>query len=184
MTKLPNLLCRRITWAIALFLTPIVALLAFITQPLVSPVPSQSPRADSARLKADVKFLSVDLYPRSFERFRNIELAAQYISDGFKAAGAAVSVQEVVVQEAKYKNIIARFGPQTGPVLVIGAHYDSHGDAGLGARDPRGYTPESHTPGADDNASGVAGLLELSRMLGREKPSRNRSEWRRTPRNM
>ena len=33
-----------------------------------------------------------------------------------------------------------------GALLVIGAHYDSCGD----------------TPGADDNASGVAGLLELA----------------------
>ncbi|MEO8136844.1 MAG: M28 family peptidase, partial [Betaproteobacteria bacterium] len=44
----------------------------------------------------------------------------------------------------------ARFGPATGPLLVIGAHYDSY----------------NITPGADDNASGVAGLLELARLLG------------------
>ena len=39
-------------------------------------------------------------------------------------------------------------------MLVIGAHYDSCGD----------------TPGADDNASGVAGLLELARLLAANPP--------------
>jgi Zn-dependent M28 family amino/carboxypeptidase len=39
---------------------------------------------------------------------------------------------------------------------VIGAHYDSHGG----------------TPGADDNASGIAGLLELAHLLGRSAPGR------------
>lgn len=48
-----------------------------------------------------------------------------------------------------FHNLVIRFGPVTGPVLVIGAHYDTaHG-----------------MPGADDNASGVAGLLELVRLL-------------------
>jgi Zn-dependent M28 family amino/carboxypeptidase len=45
---------------------------------------------------------------------------------------------------------MARYGPE-GPVrVVVGAHYDTCGN----------------TPGADDNASGVAGLLELGRLLG------------------
>jgi Zn-dependent M28 family amino/carboxypeptidase len=114
----------------------------------------------------------VDLYPRSYDQFRNIELAAQYILTEFRAAGGTVTVQDVAVQEAKYWNIVARFGPASGPLLVIGAHYDSHGDANGGAKDPRGYAPETHTPGADDNASGIAGLLELARLLGRSAQAR------------
>ncbi len=51
--------------------------------------------------------------------------------------------------------------------MVIGAHYDSHGDAS-GVQ----VTGDSHTPGADDNASGVAGLLELARLLGKQPPPR------------
>jgi Zn-dependent M28 family amino/carboxypeptidase len=77
-------------------------------------------------------------------------------------------VQEVAVEEGRYKNIIARFGPQSGQLLVIGAHYDSHADARAEITDPRGYSLDTHTPGADDNASGVAGLLELARLLARE----------------
>jgi len=151
----------------------VLGCLAVVTQPFVRAVPSQPPQIDVERLEAHVKHLSVDLYPRSHDQFRNLDLAAQYILAEFKEAGATVAVQEVAVQEARYKNVIARFGPTSGPLLVIGAHYDSHGDANRGARTPRGYSPETHTPGADDNASGVAGLLELARLLGRAAPTRS-----------
>ncbi len=175
-----NMFIRILFTKIALMILVIAGLIGFITQPFVSAIQSQSPLqsqtplppADANRLQQHVKHLSVDLYPRSYDRPQNLELAAQYILAEFKATGAVVEVQDVVVQKAKYKNIIARFGPTTGELLVIGAHYDSHGDAQRGARDPRGYTNDSHTPGADDNASGVAGMLELARLLGQTPPSR------------
>jgi Zn-dependent M28 family amino/carboxypeptidase len=138
----------------------------------VRAVPSQPPEVDPKRLEAHVRHLSVDLYPRSHDQLRNIDLAAQYILAELKAAGGTVTVQDVAVQETKYRNIVARFGPPSGPLLVIGAHYDSHGDAHGGAKDPRGYAAETHTPGADDNASGVAGLLELAHLLGRATQGR------------
>lgn len=50
---------------------------------------------------------------------------------------------------ADYRNLIVALGPQTSQRIVISAHYDAHGPH----------------PGADDDASGVAGLLELARML-------------------
>lgn len=149
-----------------------LAILGFVTQPFASSTQSIPPVVNAMTLKAHVKFLSIDLYPRSFEQLRNIERAADYIHNELIAIGADVSVQEVPVQESTYKNIIARFGPETGPLLVIGAHYDSHGDAGEGAKTPLGYLPETHTPGADDNASGVAGLIELARLLQQHPPSR------------
>lgn len=144
---------------------------AVVVQPLVTPVVSTPPPVDPARLEAHVKKLSVDLYPRSFEQFERLESAAQYVLAELKASGAAVTVQDVTVQDATYKNIIARFGPAQGPVMVIGAHYDSHGNVHI-ATNARGYTPDSHTPGADDNASGVAGLLELARLLAQKPPAR------------
>ena len=158
--------------ATGLGVTLMAILAAIVTQPFVTPVSSTPPGVDPERLKAHVKHLSVDLYPRSFDQLRNLESAAQYILEEFKAAGANVSVQDVTVEETTYKNIVAKFGPESGPVLVIGAHYDSHGDTSHDPNNPRGFTPKTHTPGADDNASGVAGLLELAHLLGREKPTR------------
>lgn len=143
------------------------ACVALVAQPLAGEVASTPAHVDPARLEAHVKKLSVDLYPRSADQFDKLEKTAQYVIAQLKASGAQVSVQQVVVQEATYKNISARFGPGEGPLLVIGAHYDSHGDAS-----GDGATPATHTPGADDNASGVAGLIELAHLLGRTPQSR------------
>lgn len=159
-------------WVAIIVSCLLVTIIGLVTQPLVAPVKSQPPDVDAARLENHVKHLSVNLYPRSFDRLRNTELAARYILGEFTAAGAKVSIQEVKVQESSYKNIIGRFGPAAGPLLVIGAHYDSHGDASEGARYPVGYDQKTHTPGADDNASGIAGLLELARLLQKHPPSR------------
>ncbi len=163
-------LVRSVLWSIALIVMSSIALIAAITQPLVAPVPSKPPAVEASRLAAHVKYLSVDLFPRSYDRIDNTERAAQYIFDEFVAAGAEVSTQEIVVRGTKYKNVIARFGPPDGAVIVVGAHYDSHGDAMAGAMHPHGFTAQTHTPGADDNASGVAGLIELAGMLGRQPP--------------
>ena len=78
-----------------------------------------------------------------------------------------------MARRREYRNVIASFGPDVGRplrppgraesppyVVVVGAHYDVFS--------PRGTT----LPGADDNASGTAGLLELARLLGRQPPSR------------
>ena len=100
-------------------------ILVLVAQPFVAPIASTPPPVDPARLEAHVKRLSVELYPRSFEQFAHLEGAARYISEQLKASGATATVQEVTVQEATYKNIVARFGPADGPLMVGGAHYDS-----------------------------------------------------------
>ena len=57
-----------------------------------------------------------------------------------------------------------------GQVVVIGAHYDHLGYGGIGALDPDS-TGKVHD-GADDNASGVAALLEVARLLHARRPAR------------
>ena len=56
--------------------------------------------------------------------------------------------------------------------IVIGAHYDHLGRGGEGSLAPR--EGEIHH-GADDNASGVAGLIELARMVSSQNPKPRRT---------
>ncbi|OSZ71349.1 peptidase M28 [Hydrogenophaga sp. IBVHS1] len=148
---------RKLFLAVVLVALTVAAIgVGIVVQPLVIPMVSTPPAVSASQLEQHVRHFSEDLHPRNHEHIENLERAADYIQKSLKASGAAVSNQEVRVEGTRYRNVIARFGPASGPVLVIGAHYDTHGD----------------TPGADDNASGVAGLLELARLLGRSPPPR------------
>jgi Zn-dependent M28 family amino/carboxypeptidase len=149
-----------------IFLAVLSTPIAIITQPLVMTISSTPPNVDANKLKAHVKFLSVDVHPRSADNFTNLQRAADYIFAELKTTSADVSYQEVLVDGQKYKNIIARYGPKNGALMVIGAHYDSHGH-----NDPIA-AHSVHTPGADDNASGVAGLIELAKLLQTNPPNR------------
>jgi hypothetical protein len=88
--------------------------------------------------------------------------------------GVTVSLKtDVVRRESPSFNVIGLL-PGSDPKLrnetiVIGAHYDHLGLGGEGSLAPR--EGEIHH-GADDNASGVAGLLELARLLSAQRPRR------------
>ena len=85
---------------------------------------------------------------------------------------------DVVKKMAKTQNVLA-FLPGTDPVLknefiVLGAHYDHLGFGGPGSGSRRPDTLAIHN-GADDNASGVAAILEVMEKLADEKPKIKRS---------
>jgi len=85
--------------------------------------------------------------------------------DGWKLKGE-VHVERV---EAEVKNVVGVLegtGPKADETIVIGAHYDHLGLGGFGSRAPTKH--EIHN-GADDNASGSAGLLEVARLLSQHK---------------
>jgi Zn-dependent M28 family amino/carboxypeptidase len=129
----------------------LLAVMAWCTVlPSCADYPPTEAELDPAALRAHVVKLAVDFAPRDYRRIWNLNKSADYISEQFSAVGAIVSEQTFEVKGQLYRNIIARFGPETDSRIVVGAHYDSHGD----------------TPGADDNASGVAGLIELAGLLG------------------
>jgi Zn-dependent M28 family amino/carboxypeptidase len=105
--------------------------------------------ADPQRLEHDVRAIVADFGPRDHQHPENLERVAGYIEDALKSAGARVTSQRYDVAGKPYRNVIASFGPADGERIVVGAHYDTFGAQ----------------PGADDNASGVAGLMELARLL-------------------
>jgi Zn-dependent M28 family amino/carboxypeptidase len=162
----------RLVLALGLPLLVLGSVYAALAQPFVTPQAPATPlpaAPDPQHLRADVLALSENFYPRSFERPQTLRLAAAYIHDEFRKTGAQVSEQVFTVEDAEFRNVIARFGPDEGELLVIGAHYDTDANVARGQFRANGERP---TPGADDNASGVAGLLELARLLVKAPPPR------------
>jgi Zn-dependent M28 family amino/carboxypeptidase len=100
-------------------------------------------------LRRHVSHLSVGIGERHLWNGDSLERAARYIESEFSAAGYAPTRQTYASYRRPVSNIIAEKEGTRPQSIVIGAHYDS--------------VPGS--PGADDNASAVAGLLELARML-------------------
>jgi Zn-dependent M28 family amino/carboxypeptidase len=88
-----------------------------------------------------------------------------YIVRQLKVAGWAVEEERHAYQGTRIRNIIGRKG--TGPVVIIGAHYDTR----LRADQDRANRT-APVPGANDGASGVAVLLELARTLDIRKLTR------------
>lgn len=123
----------------------------FITQPTFQHNTRSTKHIDLQRLEKTVRVLSEEYVPRDYRHPANLNKCAAYIRQHFMDAGAdATTYQPFSVGGVEYINIRARFGSGATQLLVVGAHYDAF----------------ETTPGADDNASGVAGLIELAYLLG------------------
>ncbi|MBN1137069.1 MAG: M28 family peptidase [Anaerolineae bacterium] len=81
-----------------------------------------------------------------------------YIIERLDELGWDTESQITEFQGVKLRNIVGRAG--AGPVIIVGAHYDTRPHADL---DP--VNPDQWILGANDGASGVAVLLELARVL-------------------
>ncbi len=109
---------------------------------------------DAERLKKHVRVLSQEMVPRDSSHVENLQKTADYIRQELAQSSREVRFQTYQVYDKTYHNVIATYGPETEESIVIGAHYDAY----------------SVFPGADDNASAVAGLIELGRLLGKSPP--------------
>ena len=145
---------KRVSFIIFLLLImPIFITWILVAQPTITKNAPSNLTLDSSRLKAHVLKLTNDYFPRSYRDTENLDQCAEYILAHFKKAGADTSIQEFTVRGKKYQNVIGYFGDKTGERIIIGAHYDAY----------------LNTPGADDNASGISGLIELAYLIGKEK---------------
>jgi Zn-dependent M28 family amino/carboxypeptidase len=113
----------------------------------------------ASELQRDVSALC-ELGPRTIFRPGSLPAAADWIEAQFREAGYEVERQRyrLVTQSGTAENLIVEIPGIGAPeeIVVIGAHYD---------------TVEG-TVGADDNASGVAGLLALARRFHGSTPGR------------
>jgi Zn-dependent M28 family amino/carboxypeptidase len=105
----------------------------------------------AARLRTHVDILAGLIGPRHLGKPSSMQAATAYIERQFAKTGDAVTLQTYPVFGSQASNLVVeRLGTHSPKqILVVGAHYDT--------------VPE--TPGADDNASAVAMLLEVARLL-------------------
>ncbi|MGD2055908.1 MAG: M20/M25/M40 family metallo-hydrolase [Gammaproteobacteria bacterium] len=141
--------------------------------------PLAAPAAEffAARMQQDIAVLANDALQGRGIGTPQLERAAVWIAERMQAAGLEPGAGESYLQTweqevagfdtpLRLHNVIGVL-PGTDPgllhtSLVIGAHYDHLGRGESGARgEDRGRVH----PGADDNASGVAVLLELARSM-------------------
>jgi Zn-dependent M28 family amino/carboxypeptidase len=102
-------------------------------------------------LRGHVKALASDIGPRTPFAGDGLTRAAAYIQSAFEDAGLSVTEQPYEYYGQRVVNLLATIPITTGAsaYYVVGAHYDT----------------VATTPGADDNASAVAVMLELARRL-------------------
>lgn len=131
-------------------------------------------------IRVDVVYLSSDLLEGRETGTHGEMLAAEYIASRFEEIGLTPMGSDGWYHtfDFKYsdnphaapgsgeervgKNVVGYLDNGAEKTVVIGAHYDHLGHGIFGSRQPD--EPAIHN-GADDNASGVAGILEIARQL-------------------
>jgi hypothetical protein len=110
---------------------------------------SATSSADTTLIKSHLTTITKTDKYRNYQNTDQLNKTADYIKKVFVLYADSVSIQAYTVNGQVYKNVICSFGTKNKKRIIIGAHYDVCGNQ----------------EGADDNASGVVGLLELARLL-------------------
>lgn len=109
--------------------------------------------ADTVRIHSDlIQIITANKF-RNYQNTKALNNVAEYIKDELLKTCDTVYFQTYLVNGESYKNVIGSIGINNKKRIIVGAHYDV-----CGLQD-----------GADDNATGVVGLLELSRLLKNDK---------------
>src|SRR6478752_7060926 len=107
----------------------------------------------ATRLEATVRRLSGDIGERHFRREHALDEALSFIREELVRSQVTATEHPFEVSGRRFTNVEvlvpSRSGASESGCIVVGAHYDT----------------VPGTPGADDNATGVAALLELARQL-------------------
>lgn len=111
--------------------------------------------SDTVQLKNHLLAITQTEQFRNYRNQKALETVSEYIYNQLNQYCDTVYYQVFFVDHTEYRNVVARLGASSLPKIVIGAHYDVAGNQA----------------GADDNASGVAGLLELARLCAKQHPS-------------
>jgi Zn-dependent M28 family amino/carboxypeptidase len=109
-----------------------------------------------ASLERDVKDLATR-WPTRHTLSKHHPAIVAYLSARFKALGYAPTLHGYTQAGASLRNVLAQKSGGSGAPILVCAHFDSRQED-LGA-------PEAPAPGANDNATGVAVLFEVARLL-------------------
>lgn len=106
---------------------------------------------EEENLRRHIQVLSADIGERNFLQHQNLEKAADYIKKELSNYGYEIFEQVYFMENKPYRNIIVtkEGKDKKDEVIIVCAHYDSVWGS----------------PGVDDNASAVTGLLELARLI-------------------
>jgi hypothetical protein len=124
------------------------------------PASTDAETATAARLLTHIRAIASK--PHNVEHYDELEKAARYIEGALTALGYRPVPQIYQVDGRAVRNIEAVIEPArpdaATQTIVVGAHYDSYEDA----------------PGANDNGSGTAAVIELARLLADLRNSANK----------
>jgi hypothetical protein len=126
--------------------------------PQVLPPLSSRERELVVELRSSVEHLSTKIGERNADKKWELADAADWLHSELEGAGYAVERQGYEASGIAAQNLIVDLGGGAlrDQILVFGAHYDS----------------AAGSPGADDNASGVAAVLALARRFRQTRPTR------------
>ena len=110
-------------------------------------------KAQAQRMYEDVSFLTRLSPFRNYENLESLEAVVNYLKEELELFSLDCAKQHWMAEGNQYTNLIHSYQPQKKKRLIMGAHYDVCGDQ----------------PGADDNGSAVAGLLETIRLIYENK---------------
>ena len=123
-----------------------------------APAPNPETVDMEASLKRSVDTLAGRIGRRNTQHPAALTAAAQLIETELAKAGLKVERQGFLADGMEVANLVTAIagGAAAREIVIVGAHYDTAGS----------------TPGADDNASGVAAVLELARLSAGRHPPR------------
>lgn len=147
---------QKISFRLLLLLVIVLVLIGVVARNpvLVLSTETDLPTPSADLLRQHVQKLVEVPEPRNYQNLHILNQVADYISTQLNSYCDEVIEQVFVADGAKFKNIRCLFKGESSRVIVMGAHYDVAGDQ----------------DGADDNASGVSGMIELARLISENNP--------------
>lgn len=116
-------------------------------------------QAEPDRLKSYLReVIRSDQY-RNYENVDELDRVAAYLKQKVEQFSIPCEYQTYQVDKKTYRNVVCHLQTGNAKKVIIGAHYDVYGNF----------------QGADDNASGVAGLIETARVLAINKNELNQN---------